>query len=134
MIPRTVKFLILIHMCISLGGLLMHIKFHPVTKSLFFWWASPMSGFSLVVLPFLFCRASTVGWGYMLNLFAVVIGTIAMSFFSIFDLEPPITLYSIIFTTTLPNIIILWAKLPLAHLILREMRPKKSPGQRGCAE
>ena len=41
---------------------------HPVTESLYFFWASPVTVFSVIVIPVLLARPSTVGWGFMLDL------------------------------------------------------------------
>jgi hypothetical protein len=135
MIPRPVKFLIPVHVGISLLGLWVHLQVHPLSKSLYFWWASPVSLFSLVVLPVLFLRRATVGWGYVLNACTVAIGTIGMSYFSLLTFEPPLSLYRLFSESTLPNILLLWIKLPVAHLILRRMRPHPLlTRERGCAE
>jgi len=109
-------------MCLSLAGLLIHAELHPVTKSLYFWWASPVCIVSLLVLPVLFIRPRTVAWGYGLNLFIIALGTIGMGYFSLLNFEPPVTLWQLGVRSTLPAIIILWLKLPLAYFILLQMR------------
>ena len=132
---RSVRLLILAHVCISLGGLLIHIKLHPMSQSLYFWWASPVAAFSVLVLPLLFSRSSTVGWAYMLNAATVAIGTLGMAYFSLLKAEGPLPLSLIFVDSTLPNILILLAKLPIAHLILLQMRPQGLPKrERGCRE
>ena len=135
MIPRLVKFLVPVHMGISLLGLVIHLQVHPLSRSLYFWWAAPVSFFSLAVLPVLFLQGKTVGWGYLLNACAVAIGTIGMGYFSLLTFEPPLTMHRLFSESTLPNILLLWIKLPLAHLILRHMRPQPLlTRERGCAE
>lgn len=135
MVSRSVRILILIHIGITLGGILMHLKFHPPNKSLYFWWASPVNAVSLLIIPVLYSRPSTAGWGFMLNAFAVLIGTIGMSYYSLLNLERPLTLFRVFIESTLPNIIILWSKIPIAYLILLEMQPKKELlHKRGCVE
>ena len=119
---RPVTLLILIHVLLSFGGLLLHLRIHPPTKSLFFWWAAPTGAFSLLVIPLLYLRPSTVAWGVLFNGFAVAIGVIGMAYFSLHTLERPLTPAKLLFGSTLPDIAVLLAKLPLALLILREMR------------
>ena len=122
MLSRKVTFFIFVHMVISLIGLLRHVKLHPVDQSLYFWWASPINVISLFVLPCLFARPATVAWGYLLNSFIVAIGTIGMAYFTLLSFEGPLTPQKILFASTLPYILILWLKVPLATSILREMR------------
>ena len=68
---------------------------------------------------------------YLINAAAVVTGAATMAYFSAF-IKPPetITLYSVIFQTTLADIIALAAKLPLAHIILRHFYPLEAPAAR----
>ena len=135
MLPRSVKILIAVHVAITLVGLLAHMKLHPVTKSLFFWWASPVSIFSLVVIPVLFARPATVAWGFLFNAMTVAIGTITMSYFSLLTFEAPFTLYRLLTESTLLKIFFLWAKLPVAYSILVIMKPLKIVRPReGCLE
>jgi hypothetical protein len=123
------------HMCLSLGGVLLHSKFHPVTQSLYFWWAASADAFSLVVLPWLFAKRSTVGWAYLLNAITVLTGVVAMAFFSILRLPDEVSLSAIVLETTFPYIIILLAKLPIAHAVLLSWRPDGVQASgRGCRE
>lgn len=135
MITRTVKILILVHMCMSLGGVLVHMNLHPIEKSLYYWLVPPVSAFSLLVLPFLFARPSTAAWGFMLNAFAVGIGTIGMGYFSLHTFEAPVTLARLIGDSTLPAILILWTKVMIAYRILYEWRKQVHVRpERGCRE
>jgi hypothetical protein len=118
-------------MCLSLVGLVAHIYTHPVQKSLYFWWASPVSLFSLLFLPFLFFNRATVRWGYMLNWFTVGIGTITMSYFSLLTLEPPYTLLRFATESTLPKIVFLWMKIPIGAAILKKIRAPLSKTEGG---
>ena len=135
MITRTVKILILVHMCMSLGGVLVHMNLHPIEKSLYYWLVPPVSAFSLLVLPFLFARPSTAAWGFMLNAFAVGIGTIGMGYFSLHTFEAPVTFARLIADSTLPAILILWTKVMIAYRILYEWRKQVHVRpERGCRE
>ncbi len=133
MAPRSVKFLIFIHICISFTGMLAHFNQHPVGKSLYFLWAATFSVFSLIVIPILFYRPSTVAWGFMMNAGTIIIGTIGMSYYSLLTIEAPINMNKILLESTLPAIIILWTKLPVSYFILKQMKPLIIPKRiRGC--
>ncbi len=132
MAERSVKMLLIIHIGISLGGLLIHMKLHPVLESLYYLWASPVNVFSILVIPLLLARPSTAGWGFMLNSGTILIGTIGMSYFTLLNLEKPVTLYWLFTESPLMGIPVLWVKLPVAWLILIKVRPKKSVPARGC--
>lgn len=135
MVPRSVKLFVLLHIGISLFGVLLHGRIHPLGKSLYFWLAAPVSLFSLIVIPILYVRSSTVAWGFLLNAITVLAGTIGMSYYSLLNVEPPFTLSRIITESTLLKILFLWLKVPIAIFILRAMRPLlQSPERRGCAE
>jgi len=132
---QSVKLLIIAHICISLGGFLIHLRLHPLGQSLYFWWAAPVAAFSVVVLPFLFARRSTVGWGYMLNAGTVLIGLVGMAYYSLMKADWPITLSFILRESTLPYTFVLLAKLAIAHVILVEMRSQEvRKEERGCSE
>jgi len=135
MIPRSVKILILVHIGITMIGLSAHMILHPVGKSLFFWWASPVGFFSLLVVPVLYARPATMVWGYLFNAMTVAIGTIAMFYYFLMAFEPPVTLFRIVTESTLPKIFFLWTKLLVAHFALVAMRPLMHVDQiEGCTE
>ncbi len=122
-------------MGITLAGVFIHLKLHPPWESLYYFWASPLSVFSLIVIPVLYSRPATSAWGFMLNAVTVLIGTTGMSYYSLLYFERPFTLYRIITESTLPAIFILWARLPVAYLILVKMQSRRVPlRQRGCVE
>jgi hypothetical protein len=122
MIRKPAYMLVLSHMLLSLGGLFLHAGLHPPVKSLYFWWAAPMSGVSLLLLPVLFLRSSTVGVGVLMNAFAVTAGVVGMAYFSLLNPPVPLTLWTLLSRSTLAPAVILLAKLPLAQVILLEMR------------
>jgi hypothetical protein len=77
----------------------------------------------------------TATWGYLFTWATVVTGTVAMAYFSIVTWKLPITAQTVIMNSTLPDIIILLAKLPLGHKILRAYWPDGvKTERRGCAE
>jgi hypothetical protein len=95
---------------LSLGGFLLHLRIHPFSQN-----ASNIipviSGtLSILLVPVLFFFRKTISYGYVLNGFLVIVGTIAMAHFAIAQWPTPTTLGSIIFKTTLADIAILWSK------------------------
>ncbi|TAL36719.1 MAG: hypothetical protein EPN93_07805 [Spirochaetes bacterium] len=97
------------------GGFGLHYRIHDIAK-LSANYIPFFSGLaSIFVIPALFMSRKTISYGYVLNGLTVILGTVIMAHFSIAHLmhqhEPqPVTLYVIVFGTTLPDILILWAK------------------------
>jgi hypothetical protein len=133
MIPKSAKLLVFTHILLSLGGLLLHVRIHPLSEALLNWWAPGFGIVNLCVLPFLFIRSSTVSWAYLINFATVIAGTVGMAYFSLITWKDPVTLYAVFLKSTFPDIILLLAKLPVAHLILLTVRPPTTPVSRvGC--
>ncbi len=95
---------------LALGGFLLHGRIHPVGEDS--WDVIPaVSGiFSVVVITLLFCFRRTIAFGYVLNGMTVIIGTIAMTHFSLKNAPSVWTLQSVLFITLLAEIAILWGK------------------------
>ena len=106
-----------------MGGLLLHIRIHPPDESAFNWIPVISGVVSLVALTILFNFRSTVAWGYILNLTSVIIGTVTMAFYSATHWARPVTWEAILLDSTLPDILVLFAKIPLGYIILRQFRP-----------
>ncbi len=134
MLKRSVKILLTIYIGISIGGMIIHMNLHPVTESLYFFWASPVNLLSVIVIPVLLARPSTVGWGFMLNAGTILIGTVGMSYYMLLTLEGTVTLQWLFSDSPLKGIVVLWAKLPIAWHILVRMRRQLSRPVRGCPE
>ena len=95
---------------LSVGGLLLHCRIHPV-KANYSNLVPAVSGLlSVLVVPLLFCFRRTIAYGYVLNGFLVIIGTITMAHFSIAHWPNPVTVQAVLLTTLLADILILWAK------------------------
>jgi hypothetical protein len=95
---------------LSIGGLLLHSRIHPV-KANYSNLVPAVSGLlSILVVPLLFCFRRSIAYGYVLNGFLVIIGTITMAHFSIAHWPNPVTVQAVLLTTTLADILILWAK------------------------
>jgi hypothetical protein len=95
---------------LSLGGLLIHTRVHPVSKNPSDLAAVVSGVLGILVVPLLFCSRKTIHYGYVLNGFLVIVGTLAMAHFSIVHWPSPATLTTILLQTTLADILILWGK------------------------
>ncbi|MBP1750249.1 MAG: hypothetical protein H6Q52_2788 [Deltaproteobacteria bacterium] len=94
----------------ALGGFLLHLRIHPFTQNTSFL-TNFMSGvLSIIVVPLLFLRKETIHYGYVLNGFIAIVGTVTMAHFSLANPPAPLTPASIFLKTTLADILILWGK------------------------
>ncbi len=135
MFRKEVRELIWVYFFVSLGSLLLHLRIHPPKDSMFNWVAAGFAAVNTFALPFLFNNPMTVTWAYLFTWATVVTGTVAMAYFSIVTWKLPVTAQTVIMNSTLPDIIILLAKLPLAHKILRAYWPDGVATKgRGCAK
>lgn len=135
MFRKEVRELIWVFSLISLGGLLLHLRIHPPQDNVFNWVPAAFGAANAFVLPFLFNNPTTVVWAYLFTWATVVTGTVGMAYFSIITWAMPVTIKNVIMFSTLADILILLAKVPLAHKILRAYRPVgNSTERRGCAQ
>jgi hypothetical protein len=95
---------------LSIGGLLLHSRIHPV-KANYSNFVPAVSGLlAVLIVPLLFCFRKTVAYGYVLNGFLVITGTITMSHFSIAHWPNSTMVQAVFLNTTLADILILWSK------------------------
>ncbi len=90
---------------ISLGGGLLHKAYHPFTETGFGWVPFIVGLITVLLVPLLFYFRKTLHLAYLLNGFAVIIGTITMAHFA-FEVAP-----------IWPDILILWAKFAIGRAI-----------------
>jgi hypothetical protein len=132
---KSVRYLVLALFLLSLGGLLLHARLHPLLESMYNWWALGFGVLNVTLVPLLFLRPATAGAAYLLNAATIIAGTVGMAYYSYMNAEGPLTARLFLLESTFPDIVILFAKLPLAHLILDEMRPFMiREGKRGCRQ
>ncbi|EPR43111.1 hypothetical protein dsx2_2471 [Desulfovibrio sp. X2] len=129
-IPRLVA---LAWFFLSLGGLLLHLRLHPPSEALAHWVPFITALINTLVLPWLFLRRETAPWGCLAAWFTVILGSTAMAWTAAVSWQGPVTAQTVILKSTLPDILILWTKLPLAHVAVIAQRPEGPPkSQRGC--
>ncbi len=95
---------------ISLGGFMLHLRIHPVSQNTSNVLPVLSGILSIIVVPLLFSYKKTLSYGYTLNGFLVIVGTIAMAHFALTHWPQPSSLGSIVLKTTLPDIVVLWTK------------------------
>jgi hypothetical protein len=129
MFKKQIHSLILAFIFVSIGGLLLHLRIHPPVLQgklrLFFLIPTVFTVAATFVLPFMFNSKRLCPYAYLINLAAVIVGTITMSYFSVTHWKGPVTVMTVLFKSMLPDILILMAKLPLAHGILLYWRAKR---------
>jgi hypothetical protein len=109
--------LILAIFFLALGGWLLHLRIHPVAKDAENWIPAVAGFISVVIIPVLFIFRSTIPFAYLLNGMTVIIGTIAMTRFSIENLPQVWTLKTILMGTLFADIMILWGKFALGKAL-----------------
>jgi len=95
---------------LSIGGILLHSRIHPIKTNYSNLVPAISCILSILVVPTLFCFRKTIAYGYVLNGFLVIVGTITMAHFSIAHWPNPLTLQAIFMNTLLADILILWGK------------------------
>lgn len=101
----------------SIGGFLLHSRIHPVKTNYSNLVPAISCILSVVIVPILFCFRRSIAYGYVLNGFLVIVGTITMAHFSIAHWPNPVTVKAILLTTMLADILILWAKFCIGKAI-----------------
>jgi hypothetical protein len=106
-----IKSILLIGLLVlSIGGLLLHSRIHPVRTNYSNLVPAVSDFLAILVVPSLFCFRRTIAYGYVLNGFLVITGTITMAHFSIAHWPNPITAQAVLLNTLLADILILWGK------------------------
>jgi len=95
---------------LALGGFLLHSRIHPVPMKPANTVPATCGFLSIVVVPLLFLFRRTIAYGYVLNGFTVIIGTITMAHYSIAFPPEKMTVGLIITNTLIADILILWGK------------------------
>jgi hypothetical protein len=100
--------LIIALIAISLGGLMLHVRIHPVADNPANIVPVIAGILSIIVVPWLLAYRSTLHYGYVLNGMLAILGTITMTHFSMANWPVPTTFAAVMLKTLLPDILILW--------------------------
>ncbi|MCQ9204888.1 MAG: hypothetical protein NG737_01030 [Omnitrophica bacterium] len=122
--------LVLALLVMSLGGLLLHFRIHPVFTGGDFRWVNlipvVIGLVNVIIIPLLFLNKNTVTCAYLLTGLSVILGIITMSHLSIFKLGREITFFSILLKATLADSLILFGKFFIAKVIFDSYFPQKA--------
>jgi len=127
MFKKEIRPAILAMFLISLGGVLLHLRIHSPSASLCNYIPAVLGFLTTIVVTFLFNYRATVAWAFLITMVAVVAGTVTMAYHSAlaFAWGPtPVAFKTLLLDSTLADILILFAKVPLAIHVLRYFRPK----------
>ncbi len=102
---------------LALGGFLLHIRIHPPAGNASFLSNIITGILSIAVVPVLFLRKETVPYGYVLNGFIAIVGTVTMAHFSLAHPPAGFSPAGILLKTTLPDIFILWGKFFIGKML-----------------
>jgi hypothetical protein len=101
---------------LAVGATMLHVRVHPPTKGLTYFWATLFSGLDLVGVSLLFLSRRSAVWGLLLNSFLAFLGIVMMSDFTLaatlagkIKIMPNVDFLGWLFQTTLPDITILVA-------------------------
>ncbi len=95
---------------LALGGFMLHSRIHPIAQNPSFLVPFCAGILSIVAVPLLFLFPKTIAYGYVLNGFLAIIGTVAMGHFSLVHWPAPATLQTVLSQTLLADMLILWGK------------------------
>lgn len=119
--------LILALFFLALGGWLLHMRIHPVSKDAENW-IPAVSGFlSVLLIPLLYCFRQTMSFGYLLNGMTVIVGTITMAAFSLERPPEVLTFTTVFLGTLLADIVLLWGKFAVGHALYLTERVAAQP-------
>jgi hypothetical protein len=103
---KKIKILLIFGLLLtSLGGGWMHYLYHPFAKTGYGWVPFIVGILTVVFVPVLFYFRKTLNLAYLINGFAVIIGTIAMGHFSL------------VMRPLWPDILLLWTKFFIGRAI-----------------
>ena len=95
MCRKEIRAIIIALFLLAVGGLLLHLRIHPPTVDASNWLPVISCIISAVALPVMFNYRPTVAWAYIINLAAIVVGTVAMAHYSISNWQGPVTWRSV---------------------------------------
>ncbi len=110
---------------VSLGGLLIHLKLHPPPGPSWHYLPYSAGAISVLVVTVLFFFRRGYQFAYVINGMLVIIGTIAMTHFSLAFPPKVISISGIVTGSMLPFILVLWTNFVLGKALF-ELRLMKT--------
>jgi hypothetical protein len=118
---------------ISLGGWLLHMRIHPISKLAAGWvpFVAGLIGVTAVPVMFLFRRL--VAYAYVVNGMLVIIGTITMAHFSLAHPPEQVGFQTLFMGTMLPDIFVLFTNFMLGKSLfeLEMLKTEETPARHG---
>jgi hypothetical protein len=102
---------------------MLHFRIHNISVNPSNYVPFLLGLFDVLIIPQLFNYKKTVIIAYLINGVGVIIGTLVMADFGLDALSQPLTFTSVIFKTTLADILILFSKLFIGQVILSHFYP-----------
>lgn len=115
----------------SLGGLLLHVRIHLLSDSPFLRGTQEtvmdiipvvFGAVNTVIVPLMFLSRKAAPWAFVITVLTVLVGTAGMAYYSALDTKVQRNVEGIVLNSTFPDIVILFAKLPLGYVMLRITR------------
>lgn len=118
---------------LSLGGWLLHLRIHPLSKLPAHYIPFFAGLLGCTVLPALFLFRKTTAYAYVINGMLVILGTITMAHFSLTHLPAQITFSTLLMGTMLPDILILFGNFTVGKTLfeLELLRADDTPARHG---
>ena len=116
---RTYNRLILLGalVALALAGFLLHSRIHLIAKNASFIVPYVAGILSVIVIPVLFWFKKTLSYGYVLNGFLCIIGTVTMAHYAIAHWSAPNSPSDIVFKSMVIDILMVWAKFFVGHAL-----------------
>lgn len=95
---------------LSLAGFMIHARVHLIAQNLSFLVPLVAGIMSVAVVPTLFSFKKTLAYGYVLNGFLCIVGTVTMGHFAVANWSNPTAPQDILLKSMLIDIIIVWGK------------------------
>jgi hypothetical protein len=118
---------------ISLGGWLLHMRIHPLSKLPVNWVPFIAGLISVTAIPVMFLFRRLVAYAYVINGMLVMIGTITMSHFSFAHPPDQLHFQSLVMGTMLPDILVLSTNFVLGKTLfeLEMLKTEETPVRHG---
>ncbi|MCG6537366.1 MAG: hypothetical protein L7F78_22310 [Syntrophales bacterium LBB04] len=118
---------------ISLGGWLLHMRIHPISKLAVNYVPFLAGLISVVAVPVMFLFRRTMAYAYVINGMVVIIGTITMAHFSVAHPPEQTKLQTLIMGTLFPDILVLFTNFMLGKAIfeLEMLKNEETPARHG---
>lgn len=118
---------------ISLGGWLLHMRIHPLSKLAANWVPFFAGLISVTAVPIMFLFRRLVAFAYVINGMLVIVGTITMAHFSFAHPPAQIRLQTLFMGTMFPDILVLFTNFMLGKALfeLEMLKAEETPSRHG---